>query len=107
MSNPIQVGASNNMPAIVEATATEQSFDTDSDKQYILTHNTINESGTGATGAIAVAFNDATASIVSGMSKALLVSGTPLVVGPEIKKISFIASAGVPTFTVSPVVINK
>jgi len=103
MSNPTQVGKSANLPVLLEVTATIQTIDTDVKKQYLLQHNAIDTDGNAAADAIAVSFNEAVPSLISGGSKAVLKDSAILVVGPGISSISYVATIGLPTATISPV----
>jgi len=102
MSNPEHVGTTYNLPVVLETSSTSQSIVTDIKKQYIVQHNAINSVGTAVLTPVALAFNTMVANLISGASKAILIEGTPMIIGPGIEEIAYMASTGDPTITISP-----
>lgn len=103
MANPTSVGLNDDYgPAILEATTTPASVTLDGNKQYLLQHNAQDTSGSAVTDDIMCAVAGATASKTSGANKFLLISGTPIFIGPGITTLTIDAAANAPTMSVFP-----
>lgn len=106
MANPTTIATDTiQYPSIVECGTAAATITLDNRKQYQLYHSGLNTSASSATTPICLSTDSSTdPAATTGTNKALLINGIgPIVIGPGLGTLQYLASANAPTFVINPI----